>query len=90
LTAKSPEFKPFAATETSPEQPINDKQILFNHYCRVLDMYMKSYVAANIGNVKKVKSIINHLQNFSSNIFKSMKAAKKGSVSFNAEEVLFA
>lgn len=53
-------------------------------------MYMKSYVAANIGNVKKVKSIINHLQNFSSNIFKSMKAAKKGSVSFNAEEVLFA
>lgn len=55
----------------------SEKQMLYNHFCRVLDMYMVSFQRANIEQIKKIKSLIQSIKNFSQNIHKSMQAIKK-------------
>ena len=54
-------------------------------------MYMSSYERANIEQIKKIKSLVQTIKNFSANIFKSILALKKANqISFSAEELAFA
>jgi hypothetical protein len=54
-------------------------------------MYMASYERANIEQIKKIKSLIQTIKNFSANIFKSILALKKANqISTSAEELTFA
>jgi len=67
----------------------NDDKLLLNHFYRVLDKYFLSYSDAKIFEIKKIKSLIETIKNFSNNIIKSMNAIKKNSNSHHDPEDLF-
>ena len=53
-------------------------------------MYMGSFVRANIEQIKKIKSLIQSIKNFSANIFKSMISLKKQTQVYTPDEIQFA
>jgi hypothetical protein len=53
-------------------------------------MYMASFTRANIEQIKKIKSLIQSIKNFSANIFKSIISIKKQTTLYAPEEIAFA
>jgi hypothetical protein len=54
-----------------------------------LDKYFASYSDAKIFDIKKIKSLIETIKNFSNNIIKSMNAVKKTNHTYTPEDLYF-
>ena len=59
------------------------------HFYRVLDKYFITFSDAKIYDIKKIKSLIETIKNFSNNIIKSMNAVKKTNNSYTPEDLYF-
>ena len=63
--------------------------MLQGHFYRVLDKCFISYFDAKISEIKKIKSLIETIKNFSNNIIKSMNSVKKVNQSYSQEDLYF-
>lgn len=54
-----------------------------------MDKYFVSFSDAKIFDIKKIKSLIETIKNFSNNIIRSMNATKKNNISYTPDDLFF-